>query len=372
MSSKTWSDSRKPMATRSTPTTHFIEHNQQQLIQDQLHIGDRVQVNSLHGTVRFIGTTKFKAGTWAGIELDSAGLGKNDGSVDGPSTPHHHHQKLKHLPSFPINTPPPLPAKINNHDLMARIKALERENSQLKQAASLMEKKKNEHIEQLESTILQVKKASMESIDILEDIHRQKMQQMTVSLEDEKKKVRDLLTEQNDLRRAGLEAIESYESTLAGLEKSKLKSRQIWDLERKKMQDEQDAMLKSHHQQVRLLLQDIDTLEVVLNDKMNKEATLVDSLKKEKQNCSLLTTELKGIKFQLKITTNFTAGSDTANYRWSIRDKLDTPIPEEEEENEEDLFDDSIMNICALCEQKGHDLIHCHILSSTQQRQQII
>ncbi|CEP09877.1 hypothetical protein [Parasitella parasitica] len=409
MSSKTWSDSRKPMATRSTPTTHFIEHNQQQLIQDQLHIGDRVQVNNHHGTVRFIGTTKFKAGTWAGIELDSVGSGKNDGSVDGkryfvcppktglfilaikvikqqqhlsllnrPSTPHHYHQqKSKNLPSFPMEVPPPLPAKINNHDLMSRIKALEQENSELKQAASLMEKKKNERIEQLESTILQVKKASMDSIDILEDIHRQKMQQMAASLEDEKRKVRELLTEQNDLRKAGLEAIESYESTLAGFEKSKLKSRQIWDLERKKMQDEQDAMLKSHHQQVRLLLQDIDTLEMVLHDKMTKEVDLVDSLKREKQNNSLLTTELKGIKFQLKISTNFTAGSDgaaAANYhRWSIRDKLDTPIPEEEEEdNEEDLFNDSIMNICALCEQKGHDLIQCHILNNQQQRQQII
>ena len=82
MSSKTWSDSRRPLTTRSTPT-HIIENNQQQSIQDQLHIGDRVQVNSLHGIVRFIGTTKFKAGTWAGIELDSVGLVKNDGSVDG-------------------------------------------------------------------------------------------------------------------------------------------------------------------------------------------------------------------------------------------------------------------------------------------------
>lgn len=82
MSSKTWSDSRRPLASRSTPT-HIVEHSQQQFIQDQLHIGDRVQVNSYHGIVRFIGTTSFKAGTWAGIELETVGLGKNDGSVDG-------------------------------------------------------------------------------------------------------------------------------------------------------------------------------------------------------------------------------------------------------------------------------------------------
>lgn len=306
--------------------------------------------------------------------------------LNRPSTPHHqpnlYHHKSKNPPSFTIDAPPPLPTKTitnnnsSSNDLISRIKALEKENIELKQAASLMEKKKNEHIEQLEHTISQVKKASMDSIEILEDIHRQKIQQMTATLDDEKKKVYDLSMEQNDLRKAGLEAIESYESTLSGLEKSKLKSRQIWDLERKKMQDEQDAMIKSHHQQVGLLLQDIDTLEVVLQDKMNKEIDLVNSLKRERQNNSLLTTELKGIKFQMK-STNIFAGSDISN-RWSFRDKLDTPIPEEDEEEEdeedeeEDLFDDNIMSICALCEQKGHHLIHCHILTNQQQRQHII
>ena len=37
--------------------------------------GDRV-------TVRFIGTTRFAAGVWVGVEL-TRGTGKNDGSVDG-------------------------------------------------------------------------------------------------------------------------------------------------------------------------------------------------------------------------------------------------------------------------------------------------
>ncbi|KAL9555436.1 hypothetical protein MBANPS3_002346 [Mucor bainieri] len=404
MSSKTWSDSRRPLASRSTPT-HIVEHDQQQFIQDQLHIGDRVQVNSHHGIVRFIGTTAFKAGTWAGIELDTVGFGKNDGSVDGkryfvcppktglfilaikvikqqqhlhlinrPSTPHHHH-KSKKPPSFTLDAPPPLPTKVNhNIDLISRIKALEQENSDLKQAASLMEKKKNEHIEQLEDTIVQIKKASMDSIEILEDIHRQKVQQLTATLDDEKRKVHDLLLEQNDLRKAGLEAIESYESTLSGLEKSTTKSRHLWDLERKKMQEEQDAMMKSHHNQVRLLLHDIDTLEVVLQDKMSKEIDLVESLRKERQNNSLLTTELKGIKFQTRSNSNATHIITDFSNRWSVRDKLDTPIPEEDEdeEQEEDLFDDNIMSICALCEQKGHHLIHCHILTNQQQRQHIV
>lgn len=48
-------------------------------------IGQRVTVESMNisGTLRFLGTTQFKAGVWAGIELDEAGTGKNDGSVAG-------------------------------------------------------------------------------------------------------------------------------------------------------------------------------------------------------------------------------------------------------------------------------------------------
>jgi hypothetical protein len=74
MSLKTWSESKKPSISQSTPSPYLQPHHNN---------STSVQVNSLHGIVRFIGPTKFKAGTWAGIELDAVGLGKNDGSVDG-------------------------------------------------------------------------------------------------------------------------------------------------------------------------------------------------------------------------------------------------------------------------------------------------
>jgi CAP-Gly domain-containing linker protein 1 len=51
-----------------------------------LKIGDRVSVNSNNGTkkgyLRYVGTTEFAKGDWAGVELDDK-MGKNDGSVNG-------------------------------------------------------------------------------------------------------------------------------------------------------------------------------------------------------------------------------------------------------------------------------------------------
>lgn len=66
-----------PVTSRSTPINIVKRTNH------GINIGDRVKANSYSGVVRFIGTTQFKTGTWAGIELDIAGTGKNDGSVEG-------------------------------------------------------------------------------------------------------------------------------------------------------------------------------------------------------------------------------------------------------------------------------------------------
>ncbi|CAG8602062.1 10567_t:CDS:2, partial [Scutellospora calospora] len=53
----------------------------------QFSVGDRVYAESMNitGTLRFLGPIDIKPGTWAGIEVDISGTGKNDGSVNGKS-----------------------------------------------------------------------------------------------------------------------------------------------------------------------------------------------------------------------------------------------------------------------------------------------
>jgi dynactin 1 len=48
----------------------------------KLNLGDRVDVNGVAGTIRFVGTTAFALGKWVGVELDEPN-GKNDGTVVG-------------------------------------------------------------------------------------------------------------------------------------------------------------------------------------------------------------------------------------------------------------------------------------------------
>ena len=51
-----------------------------------IEVGDKVNVpGDMYGTVRFVGSVKGKAGTFAGVELsrEFAQRGKNDGAVDG-------------------------------------------------------------------------------------------------------------------------------------------------------------------------------------------------------------------------------------------------------------------------------------------------
>lgn len=73
-------------------------------------VGDRVRMQSMgmEGTLRYVGETEFKAGVWAGVELEGgfAGKGKNDGSVNGYAT--HYYSCRELTRSVPYFACPPL------------------------------------------------------------------------------------------------------------------------------------------------------------------------------------------------------------------------------------------------------------------------
>jgi hypothetical protein len=53
-------------------------------VQATPQVGDRIILeNGTTGTLRYLGETSFKKGSWAGIELDELGTGKNSGIVNG-------------------------------------------------------------------------------------------------------------------------------------------------------------------------------------------------------------------------------------------------------------------------------------------------
>lgn len=245
-------------------------------------------------------------------------------------------------PTTPTLTPIPTPTSttaVKNNDtnnqlliLQKRVEELEAENKSLRQS--------NEFLEQ---TVSDIKSASMDSIEILENMiqsNQNTITELESNLNTEKLKFNQLQQEQNDIKKAGLEAIEL---TISELESTNRKS--------EKLIQENESMSKTHHKEIKILLQDINVLENVLQSKMDNEVYLLNSLKKEKHQNARLSLELSK-KFGSKANT-----TTMTDPRWSfIRD---TPIQEEEEE---DLLDDNILSNCALCEKQGHDLIHCDII----------
>lgn len=238
-----------------------------------------------------------------------------------PSTPHRSNStRLQSSP--PIRLLPPLPKKVilsSQQDnelalLKKRIDALESENQKLKEINTTS----TSRILFLEQTVIDVKKAGMDSIEILESIVQSNQSQLATHTST----IHNLRLEQNDLRLAGLEAIESYESTLQDIQKN------------------QENISRDHHHQIKLLLQDINLLENVLENKMEKQLDLVKDLQRERQQNLKLIAEIKSLKFKNE-------------NRWTFM-RLDTPIEEEEEEE---------LDICALCEKQGHDLIHCSLIT---------
>ncbi|ORY97713.1 hypothetical protein BCR43DRAFT_407707, partial [Syncephalastrum racemosum] len=316
-----------------------------------LCVGERVAVDSMNivGTLRFIGTTQFKDGVWAGIQLDIDGTGKNDGSVNGANTTK---QAQSQRPAS-VRTSTPDQAIMRLQQLQVKVEVLEAENrylklenAQNKTAEQILERSEEyekikrelnlskeslaretaivedykKRTEGLEQSVDELKRAGMESIELYEssvELHRVDMEAINASLMDERRKVAQLESEREGLRKAGLEAVETYEATIEELRKES--STEVWESERKRLMDNAEAHqaalqhTKAHERQVTSLNRDIAELESLIESKIFKESDLEEALEKERKQSARMRDELNDLRDQVKQLTHKSALTSSSN-----------------------------------------------------------
>lgn len=147
-----------------------------------------------------------------------------------------------------------------NRELEESMRRLDREkrdvSDQLERSAN--EKKESEEeyqmtLRRLEQTVEELKKAGFESLELYEssvEIHKIEMEKFNATLAEERRKMKMIDAEREELRKAGLDAIEVYESTINDL-KSQHETEAVQHEERiKQLQDEASDLRKQIDQLV--------------------------------------------------------------------------------------------------------------------------
>ncbi|ORE06375.1 hypothetical protein BCV72DRAFT_181598, partial [Rhizopus microsporus var. microsporus] len=293
-------------------------------VQQDLYIGQRVAVDSMGivGTLKFLGEAEFKEGYWAGIQLDILGSGKNDGSVKGTSESQ---EQLDHLFGESIRQAPN-EAVMKLHQLQLRVEVLEAENrllkpddSQPKTDTKIMEleteqmnlmterdktethlvQEYQERVRSLNETIDELKRAGLESIELYEssvEMNRVDREALNASLADERRKVALLEAERAELHNAGREAIQTYEATIAEIKKERESLIQEQNAKREALEATIQKKENEHKRQIASLNRDISELEGLIESKVFKEADLEEALDKERKTIKKLQMELQDLK----------------------------------------------------------------------------
>jgi chromosome segregation ATPase len=147
-----------------------------------------------------------------------------------------------------------------NRELEESMRRLDREkrdlSDQLERSAN--EKKESEEeyqmtLRRLEQTVEELKKAGFESLELYEssmEIHKIEMEKFNAILAEERRKMKMIDAEREELRKAGLDAIEVYESTINDM-KSQNETEAVQHEERiKRLQDEASDLRKQIDQLV--------------------------------------------------------------------------------------------------------------------------
>ncbi|RUS29555.1 hypothetical protein BC938DRAFT_480523 [Jimgerdemannia flammicorona] len=109
-------------------------------------------------------------------------------------------------------------------------------------------------VTELEATVDELKKACMESLELYEttvEVHKADMEALKASVDDERRKVKVLESECEELRKAAVEAIDVYEGTIEELKKEREVQLKDKDAAMERVRGEADALKKEMEELVK-------------------------------------------------------------------------------------------------------------------------
>ncbi|KAI8097830.1 uncharacterized protein B0P05DRAFT_483030 [Gilbertella persicaria] len=178
-----------------------------------------------------------------------------------------------------------------------------------KELTTVKESYAKEHtlVKELEKTVDELKLAGMESIELYEssvEMNRVDREAINASLADERRKVASLELEREDLRKAGLDAIEAYESTIEEMKKERALQLEEHNMRREAMQ----ATIDTLKQEIDQLMKNVESEEkhnIVKDVWENERKRLmeqIETLEREKASHEAFKTEAEAWKEQTKET----------------------------------------------------------------------
>jgi DNA repair exonuclease SbcCD ATPase subunit len=164
-----------------------------------------------------------------------------------------------------------------------------------------------ERINQLQDSVDELKRAGMESIELYEssvEMNRVDREAMNASLADERRKVASLENEREELRKAGLDAIEAYEATIEEMKKDRAAQFEEHGVRREQLQ----STIETLKQEIDQLMKNVETEEkhTILKDVWESERKRlleqIDTLEHDKISHEALKVEVECLKDQTKET----------------------------------------------------------------------
>lgn len=220
-----------------------------------------------------------------------------------------------------------------NRELEESMRRLDREkrdlSDQLERSAN--EKKESEEeyqmtLRRLEQTVEELKKAGFESLELYEssmEIHKIEMEKFNAILAEERRKMKMIDAEREELRKAGLDAIEVYESTINDM-KSQHETEAVQHEERiKRLQDEASDLRKQIDQLVNASQggkdEEVEKIKLVWESERKRLEDLVESanqrLHEQQQQHQAMRQENERAADSLKQMEKFAAEKDNLEAR---------------------------------------------------------